>query len=223
MDDAFDTERVVDRAEEISAVGRAAREVLDEKHRARETTLGASRRTIQACAAAIRAVHRGEYETAEERIREASALLAEADAEVAAHPDVRHGGYLHDAKKEYAEANLTLAFVRGDPLPTPSALRVETPAYLNGMAEAASELRRNLLDCLRAGRLRRAEGLLGVMDDVYGLLVTVDYPDALTGGLRRTTDALRAVIERSRGDVTTTIVADRLQTRIEELRRDTGA
>jgi translin len=184
--------------------------------------LGASRRTIQACAAAIRAVHRAEFDAAEARIAEAASLLGEADAEVAAHPDVRHGGYLHDAKKEFAEANLTLAFVRGDPLPTPQALRVEIPAYLNGMAEAASELRRNLLDCLRAGRLERAEGLLGVMDDVYGLLVTIDYPDALTGGLRRTTDALRAVIERSRGDLTTTIVASRLQNRIDDLRHDTG-
>jgi translin len=220
---ASDDERVVDRADEIGDVGRRARGVLDEKHRARETTLGASRRTIQACAAAIRAVHRGEFDVAGVRITEASALLGEADAEVAAHPDVRHGGYLHDAKKEFAEANLTLAFVRGDPLPTPEALRVETPAYLNGMAEAASELRRHLLDCLRAGRLQRAEGLLGVMDDVYGLLVTVDYPDALTGGLRRTTDALRAVLERSRGDLTTTIVADRLQTTIAGIRRDTGA
>jgi translin len=220
---ASDDESVVDRADEIGDVGRRARGVLDEKHRARETTLGASRRTIQACAAAIRAVHRGEFDVAQERITEASALLGEADAEVAAHPDVRHGGYLHDAKKEFAEANLTLAFVRGDPLPTPEALRVETPAYLNGMAEAASELRRHLLDCLRAGRLQRAEGLLGVMDDVYGLLVTVDYPDALTGGLRRTTDALRAVLERSRGDLTTTIVADRLQTTIAGIRRDTGA
>jgi translin len=220
---ASDDERVVDRADEIGDVGRRARGVLDEKHRARETTLGASRRTIQACAAAIRAVHRGEFDVAQERITEASALLGEADAEVAAHPDVRHGGYLHDAKKEFAEANLTLAFVRGDPLPTPEALRVETPAYLNGMAEAASELRRHLLDCLRSGRLQRAEGLLAVMDDVYGLLVTVDYPDALTGGLRRTTDALRAVLERSRGDLTTTIVADRLQTTIAGILRDTGA
>jgi translin len=214
---ASDGERVVDRADEITAVGRRAREVLDEKHRARETTLGASRRTIQACAAAIRAVHRAEFDLAEERITEASSLLGEADAEVAAHPDVRHGGYLHDAKKEFAEANLTLAFVRGGPLPTPEALRVEMPAYLNGMAEAASEMRRHLLDCLRAGQLQRAEGLLRVMDDVYGLLVTVDYPDALTGGLRRTTDALRAVLERSRGDLTTTIVADRLQATIDRV------
>ncbi|HEX4775964.1 MAG TPA: haloacid dehalogenase [Acidimicrobiia bacterium] len=223
MSAAGDRDAVVDRADEITALGERARQVLDVKHQARETTLGASRRAIQACAAAIRAVHRGEFDLARERIDEAAALLREADAAVDAHPDVRHGGYLHDAKKEFAEANLTLAFVRGGPMPTAADLGVEMPAYLNGMAEAASELRRHLLDCLRAGQLERAEGLLRVMDDVYGVLVTIDYPDALTGGLRRTTDALRAVIERSRGDLTTTLVASRLQATIDGLHDRTGA
>jgi translin len=196
----------MDRAEEIAAVRARARAVLDAKHAARELTLGACRRTIQCCAAAIRA---------ERLIADAAAHLARADAAVADHLDVRHGGYLHDAKKEFAEAHLTLAFVRGDPLPSAAAIGVEYPAYLNGMAEAASELRRHALDCLRADRLDRAEELLAVMDEVYALLVTVDYPDAVTGGLRRTTDALRAVIERTRGDLTNAIVADRLRVAID--------
>jgi translin len=205
----------VDRAEEIAEVREHARAVLDAKHAAREVTLGACRRTIQSCAAAIRAVQREDFPLAESLIAEAAAHVARADDAVAGHPDVRHGGYLHDAKKEFAEAHLTLAFVRGDPLPSATAIGVEVPAYLNGMAEAASELRRHTLDCLRADRLSRAEDLLAVMDDVYALLVTVDYPDAVTGGLRRTTDALRAVIERTRGDLTNALVAQRLRTAIE--------
>jgi translin len=206
----------VDRAEEIATVGSSLRSVLEEKHRAREVTLAASRQTIQCSAAAIRAVQRGEYDRAEVLAAEAAGHLARADEAVAAHLDVRHGGYLHDAKKEYAEARITLAFVRGDPLPRPEDLQVEAPAYLNGLAEAASELRRHILDCLRADRLERAEMLLHTMDDVYALLVTVDYPDAITGGLRRTTDALRAVIERTRGDLTTALVAARLRAAIED-------
>jgi translin len=208
----------VDRADEIAAVRAHARDVLDAKHAARELTLGACRQTIQSCAAAIRAVQREEFATAEQLIADAGAHLARADDAVAEHPDVRHGGYLHDAKKEYAEAHLTLAFVRGDPLPGARAIGVEIPAYLNGMAEAASELRRHTLDCLRADRLTRAEELLAVMDEVYALLVTVDYPDAVTGGLRRTTDALRAVIERTRGDLTNALVAQRLRAAIEDPR-----
>ena len=208
----------MDRAQEIAAVRDHARAELDAKHAAREVTLGACRQIIQSCAAAIRAVQREEFALAEELIAEAAAHVARADAAVAGHPDVRHGGYLHDAKKEFAEAHLTLAFVRGDPLPTAATIGVEIPAYLNGMAEAASELRRHILDCLRADRLERAEELLAVMDEVYALLVTVDYHDAVTGGLRRTTDALRAVIERTRGDLTNALVAQRLRAAIEEQR-----
>ena len=201
---------------QIAAAGEAARAVLEEKHAAREITLSASRRAIRSCASAIRAVHRREFREARALIAEAAAYLAEAESALGAHADVRYGGFLNDAKKEFAEANLTLAFVEdnvaADRRPSSG---VDVQPYLNGMAEAASELRRQVLDCLRRDEGAEAERLLGLMDDVYGMLVTVDYPDALTGGLRRSTDALRAVLERTRGDVTTAIVAARLQGAIE--------
>ena len=199
----------------IAAVGDASRRALQAKHDAREVTLAASRPAIRSCALAIRAVHRGDYDTARDHIAEAQGRLAEAAAATAAHPDVRSSGPLADAQKEFAEANLTLAFVAGGPLPTADELAVPVASYLNGMAEAASELRRQVLDLLRAGDSARAEELFAMMDDVYAVLVTVDYPDAVTGGLRRTTDALRAVLERSRSDLTTTILQARLQAAIE--------
>jgi translin len=201
---------------DLSTVGADAREILDASHRVREVVLRSCRSMIQASAAAIRAVHREEFALAEERLAEAAGHLAAADEALdGGHHEVRHAGYLHDAAKEYAEARLTLAFVRGDALPTAAELGVGVPAYLNGMAEAASELRRRLLDLLRRDDLAACERLLGVMDDVYGLCVTLDYPDAVTHGLRRTTDALRAVLERTRGDFTSAIVQRRLQRAIE--------
>ncbi|HEX2737250.1 MAG TPA: haloacid dehalogenase [Acidimicrobiia bacterium] len=206
------------RSDEIASAGRTAQAILEEKHAAREATLSASRRAIRACSLAIRAVHRHEFADARELIAEAAAFLNEADAALAIHPDVKYAGFLHDAKKEFAEANLTLAFVSDKPTPVAAELRVEVQAYLNGMAEAASELRRQVLDCLRRDEIADAERLLAIMDDVYGMLVTIDYPDALTGGLRRATDALRAVLERTRGDVTTSLVAVRLQRAIESAR-----
>ena len=209
----------MDRTPEIAAAGEAARAILEARHRAREITLTACRATIQASARAIRAVHRGEYDAARHSIAEARVALAEADTALAGHDDIRHAGFLRDATKEYVEANLTLAFVTHAPMPTAAELGAEPAAYLNGMAEAASELRRQVLDRLREDRLDEAESLMTVMDDVYTLLVTIDYPDAMTGGLRRTTDALRAVLERTRGDLTTTIVAARLQSSIERLDR----
>lgn len=207
------------RSDEIASAGRTAQAILEEKHAARETTLSASRRAIRACSLAIRAVHRHEFLEARELIAEAAAFLSEADAALDGHPDVKYAGFHHDAKKEFAEANLTLAFISGKPTPAAAELRVEVQAYLNGMAEAASELRRQVLDCLRRDEVADAEQHLAVMDDVYGMLVTIDYPDALTGGLRRATDALRAVLERTRGDVTTSLVAVRLQHAIESASR----
>jgi translin len=205
----------VDHPGQIAAAGAAARDVLEQKHAAREITITASRRAIRSCASAIRAVHRREFQEARALIAEAAAYLAEAEGALGAHGDVRYAGFLNDAKKEFAEATLTLAFVEGNALPTAQELGVDVQPYLNGMAEAASELRRQVLDCLRRDQGDEAERLLALMDDVYSLLVTIDFPDALTGGLRRSTDALRGVLERTRGDVTTAIVAARLQRAIE--------
>jgi translin len=205
----------MDHAGQIAAAGSIAQDDLERKHAARETALVASRRTIRSCANAIRAVHRHEYRAARELVAVAAAYVSEMDASVEGQPEIRYTGYFHDAKKEFVEANLTLAFVAGHPMATAAELGVDAAAYLNGMAEAASELRRQVLDRLRADDTASAERLLGLMDDVYAVLITVDYPDALTGGLRRTTDALRAVLERTRGDVTTALVAVRLRAAID--------
>ncbi|MET0894295.1 MAG: haloacid dehalogenase [Acidimicrobiia bacterium] len=205
----------MDHAGQIAAAGTSAHEVLDAKHAAREAALVASRRAIRSCATAIRAVHRREDREARELIAVAAAYLAELENAVEGHPDIRAMGYVHDAKKEFAEANLTFAFVAGHAVPNLSELNVDVQDLLNGMAEAASELRRQVLDRLRADDVDEAERLLAVMDDVYAVLITIDYPDAITGGLRRTTDALRAVLERTRGDVTNALVAARLRAAIE--------
>jgi translin len=205
----------VGRADELSALAEPVVASLAASHAAREAALPACRRCIRACGLSIRAVHRLEFDRASSLADEAEAALREAQSAVASFPAVAFAGFVHDAEKEYAEARLTCALVTGSPLPSASALSVQPPAWLNGLAEAASELRRHLLDRLRAGEYDRAESLLDVMDDVYTLLVTVDFPDAITGGLRRTTDAFRAVLERTRGDLTVTVLQRRLQSSIE--------
>ena len=195
---------------------------LDAAHRAREEGLAACRRAIRSSGRAIRAIHRGQSDTARSLRAEAEEALRHAQAATDPHPQVAHAGFLHDAEKEYAEAVLTAALVDGTPLPCREDIGVGVPAWFCGLAEAASELRRHLLDRIRAGELARGEQLLSAMEDVYDVLVAVDYPDALTGGLRRTTDALRAVLERSRADVTTTVMQARLQAAL-EARLDAGS
>lgn len=204
------------RSDELVSLIEPVREELDAAHRAREEGLAACRRTIRACGQAIRAVHREQPEQVAAFTAEAQDAIRQAQAAVGPHPSVAFAGFLHDAEKEYAEAVLTVALVGGGPLPGCDEVGVQPAAWLCGLCEAASELRRHLLDRMRGGDLERAEGLLRAMEDVYDLLVTIDYPDALTGGLRRSTDALRAVLERSRADLTTTLIQARLQATLEE-------
>jgi translin len=196
---------------DLDGLGAPIRVRLDAVNAARETGLGACRRTIRASGSAIRAVHRLQPERAASLVADAEASLRQAQDALRPFPAIAFAGFLHDAEKEYAEAVLTGVLVRGDRLPSYTDIGVELPAWLNGLAEAASELRRHLLDRLRAGQLAVAEQLLIAMEDVYDLLVGIDYPDAVTGGLRRTADALRAVLERTRSDLTITVLQSRLQ------------
>ncbi|PDV99360.1 haloacid dehalogenase [Candidatus Viridilinea mediisalina] len=190
---------------------------IETSHSAREQALSASRALIRQCANTIRAAHRGEFDEAERLLGEAAVFVAQIDSATAGKPDIRFAGYSQDALKEFVEAHVVLAFLAGREAPSAASLGVEGPAYLNGLAEAASELRRAILDGLRRGEVERGEALLQIMDEVYSALITVDYPEAVTGGLRRTTDALRAVLERTRGDMTAALRQDQLTTAMREL------
>lgn len=176
----------------------------------RDEVLHRTRELIRLCGNAIRAGHRNEWV-------EARALLGEADSLAAAilevlqpYPDLRHAGYTRDAMKELVEAHATLALVEGTPVPEPEDLNVTYPSYLNGLCEAASELRRRSLDEMRRGNLEEAERLLDLMDAVYDVVNTFDFPNAITGGLRHRVDQLRGVLERTRGDLTSSLRQDRL-------------
>jgi translin len=205
----------VSRRTELRALVDGATAPLTAANQAREIGLAACRRVIRASGSAIRAVHRLDFAEASTFVADAERSLREAQDVLVPHPAVAFAGFLTDAEKEFVEAKLTVALVQGTALPSAADLAVMPASWLKGLAEAASEMRRHLLDRLRAGDLESGEELLVVMDDVYDALFTVDYPDAITGGLRRTLDALRAVLERTRGDVTTTVLQTRLRDAIE--------
>ena len=187
-----------------AAAGLRAR--LDAKHRAREVGIRNARQAVRCSANAIRAAHRTELERAGELLAEARELLEVAASVLAAHPDVLYAGFLQDAQKEYAEALATRALVAGDRLPPPEDVGVGDAPYLNGLAETIGELRRHLLDVLRAGDVPRATALFGAMEEIHALLADLDYPDAITGNLRRSTDVARSIIERTRSDLTLTVI-----------------
>ncbi|MBA2427429.1 MAG: hypothetical protein H0V60_10180 [Actinobacteria bacterium] len=200
---------------DVGELGEQLREHLDDKTSARERGLASSRTAIRSCGNAIRALHRGETPVAAVLLDEAQGALDEARAALETHLDVLHAGFVHDAEKELAEARITFALVTGAPLPNPAQLGIPPAAFLKGMAEAIGELRRHLLDLMRRGDLERCEVVLAEMDDIYYLLTTMDYPDGITQGLRRLTDVARSIVERTRGDFTTSKIQSSLRVALE--------
>lgn len=190
---------------QLDAIGERIRAAFDARSGVRDETLVLSREIIRTCANTIRAAHRGELDRAREMLRGAREALEQMRGRLRDFPEIYHTGYVHDCQKEFAEASAFVALISGEELPEPEALGVDYPAYLNGLAESIGELRRHTLDVMRHGHLEHAASLLGLMDEIYYTLVTIDYPDAITGGLRRTTDAARGIIEKTRGELTTAL------------------
>ncbi len=204
---------------ELTEIIDGIRGELTAKNAARDVTLARSRELIRLCALSIRAIHRHEWDEAQQILdsaREAARIMS---SDLTSYEDLYQAGYTQDALKEVVEAHVLHAYVRGLPLPGPSDIGIPAAAYLNGLAEAASELRRFALDLIRRDRTAEAEPYLAIMDEVYSHLVTIDFPDALTGGLRRTTDMLRGVLERTRGDLTVALRQEELQAALAAVER----
>src|SRR5512146_1021873 len=186
----------------LENIAEGIRQHFDVRTSKRDEALKQARQLTRACSLAIRAVHRDDKEAMEASLAEAQNLADKLRDELKQYPDLFYAGYTQDSLKEFVEANVTCALIQSQPLQTPQELGVEDATYLNGLAEVVGELRRRTLDILRSGYSQEAERLLGHMDEIYSVLVTMDYPDAITNGLRRQTDLARGIIEKTRGDVT---------------------
>jgi translin len=198
----------------LEALAGKIREDLEAKDAARERVLPLCREAIRHCANAIRAVHRQQFDRAKELLELARKRLTEVEQNASGYGELGYAGFVRDARKEFAEGSITLALVTGKRLPDPDELGIDAAAYLNGMGEAASEMRRYILDSMRRGNLSQGEELLEAMDDIYNALFSMDFPDAITGGLRRTTDMVRGVLERTRSDLTLVMVQKGLEDKL---------
>lgn len=204
--------------ENIKEISEKIHQQFEIRTQARDQALLQARHLTRHCANAIRAVHRNEHSEAQAHLSQARELAAALKTNLAARfPELYFAGYTQDAIKEYAEASITYALIHNQPLPLPEELGVEYATYLGGLAETPGELRRRCLDILRQGYSEEAERLLACMDDIYAVLVTIDYPDAITNGLRRQTDLVRGIIERTRGDLTISLREGQLRDMLERL------
>ena len=203
--------------EQLPHIAETIRLDFEIRNQKRDQALLLSRQITRLAAQSIRATHRREYDQAREYIEQASILVGEIKASLANFPDLYHTGYTQDGIKEYIEAHITYSLILNQPLPTPENLGVQYSSYLNGMAEVPGELRRSCLDILRQGYSAEAERLLACMDEIYTVLVTMDFPDAITNGLRRQTDLVRGILERTRADLTLSLREEQVKTAMDQL------
>ena len=203
--------------EDLEIIAAKLRPCFAAEDEAREKALRSCRQVIRYSADAIRAVHRQEHDKARQLLDSAHELVQELNHDLARHGKLLHSGFIHDAQKEFAEGNITLALIAGEDLPKPRALGVSNAAYLDGLGESVGELRRYILDSLRRDDFSRCEELLTIMDEIYGILITMDFPELLAHGLRRTTDAVRGIIERTRGDLTVSLRQKNLEKKLNDL------
>jgi translin len=203
--------------EKLDTISEHIHQAFEARTNARDHALSQARTLTRYCANAIRAVHRDEFNKAQEDIDQATKIASALNSDLEEYPDLYYAGYTQDALKEYAEANIVFALVIKSELPTPQELKLENAAYLNGLAETVGELRRRCLDILRQGYSKEAERLLNHMDDIYSVLITMDYPNAITGGIRRQTDIVRGITERTRGDLTLSLRQEHLEQTMQRL------
>ena len=203
-------------SDDLTKIATQAIEQLTIRNRAREQALSASREVIRFSANAIRAVHRGQFDDAGAIIDQAALRLKETEPIREHNPEIYFAGFLADARKEFSEANITLAVISGRGIPRPTDLGVDPSSFLNGLAEVIGELRRYILDALRRDSFDRCRELMDLMDEIYGILMTVDFPEGVTGGLRHSTDQMRGVLERTRGDLTMALRQRNLEVRLDQ-------
>jgi translin len=203
--------------EDLEIIAAKLRPYFVAEDEAREKALRSCRQVIRYSADAMRAVHRQEHDKAKQLLDSAHELVQELNHDLARHGKLLHSGFIHDAQKEFAEGCITLALIAGEDLPKPKTLGVSNAAYLDGLGESVGELRRYILDSLRRDDFSRCEELLTIMDEIYGILITMDFPELLAHGLRRTTDAVRGIIERTRGDLTVSLRQKNLETKLNDL------
>ena len=203
--------------EDLEIIAAKLRPYFAAEDEAREKALRSCRQVIRYSADAIRAVHRQEHDKAKQLLDSAHELVRELNHDLASHGKLLHSGFIHDAQKEFAEGYITSALIAGKDLPKPGTLGVSNAAYLDGLGESVGELRRYILDSLRRDDFSRCEELLTIMDEIYGILITMDFPELLAHGLRRTTDTLRGIIERTRGDLTVSLRQKNLETKLNDL------
>ncbi|KON31216.1 hypothetical protein AC482_01565 [miscellaneous Crenarchaeota group-15 archaeon DG-45] len=175
---------------------------LRTREKARDEVLSRARRARMLSKQAILLIHNGALSEAEEKIREARRLLGEAEPYVEEHAELAGFNEVRATAEEHAEASILHGLKASGAFPAPEEVGVPLYAYVLGLGDVVGELRRDALEAMRVGDLEAAEADLGVMEDIYLSLISLEEVSLLLEGIRRKLDIARGVIERTRGELT---------------------
>ncbi len=183
----------------------------------REDVLQKTRSIVRMAAETIKAVHREEWDVAEKNITEMKSLLKGVREQVSKHETLLRRNYTEISEQEYAEAAILFSILHKGQLASPKDLEIPDLAWLLGLADVAGELRRHCLDAIRKGDMKTAEDALGLMEEIYRKLFSLDYPKGMTGSLREKTDTIRKLLQATRGEVSMATHMSRLNQNLEKI------
>jgi len=183
----------------------------------REEVLQKTRLIVRKAAETIKAVHREEWDNAEKNIAEMRTALKSVGEQVKQHETLAKRNYVEISEQEFAEAAILYSLLHESQIKTPSDLQIPDLSWLLGLADVAGELRRHCLDAIRNGNMAVAEHMLELMEEIYQNLFSLDYPKGLLGGLREKTDAVRKMLQATRGELAIATHMARLNENLEKV------
>ena len=123
---------------------------------------------------------------------------------------------MENAAQEFVEVQCLYNIMKGEDLPDPDTIQATYSAYLLGLCDVVGELRRGALDFILDGKAAKANEYLQHMDRIYDAIMSFDYPSALVP-IKKKQDMVRALIERTRGDLVVSSCEQRIHEKTHEL------
>ena len=194
--------------------------IFDKLNDIREQSLTTSREIVRECSKSIRNIHRNDEVSAKEHIENARKKLENLKSITSDVSEISYAGYVLDAEREFVEAVMFYTFEVSGYIEPFNNFNVHPSSYIQGIGDTIGEWRRKALDHLRNLDIKKAETYLAIMEEGMGTLNELDYPDALTGGLRRYADNARSIIERTRSDITNAFINESLRKDISNINKD---
>lgn len=150
------------------------------------------------CSKAIVSLHSHKKEESIEYIEKAKKLLQE--FKELGKDDLQK--YLYIAEQEYVEAFCLFSIAENSVIPGMKSLDVSDISYVMGLLDCIGEIKRMIIDKIRAEGTSNINTLFELMDKIYGIIYPLAVYDNLMPGLRKKLDVSRILIENVRAIIT---------------------